>query len=43
MKIRTDYAKPFFKREETIIESVVNSKIGFALFIILIILAGAEF
>ncbi len=42
MKIKQDYADPFWHREPTKFEKFINTKRGFILFIILLILAGAE-
>jgi len=40
--IKQDYKSPLFQRTKTKLERIVNSPVGFALFITFIILAGAE-
>ena len=40
MKVRSDYVKQL--RTKTRLERLVNSNLGFVLFIVFIILAGAE-
>jgi len=40
--IRQDYAPPLFQRTKTKLERIVNSPVGFIVFITFIILGGGE-
>ncbi len=40
--IKHDYAPPFWERTPTLIERILNTKWGFALYVLLIVLGGAE-